>query len=132
MIESPTIPVTQHVTEHLTEQITAETNGSPVNAKQKSATKLLHTAGSVEGISFLLLLLVAMPLKYIGHNPVLVHWLGPIHGGLFLLYVASALAVARVLKWGWLALMLALISSVVPCGPFLFKAWLSRPSKSNA
>jgi integral membrane protein len=82
--------------------------------------------GSAEGISFLLLLFVAMPIKYLGHNPTLVHWLGPVHGGLFLLYLASVVGVARILNWRWLHIMLAFISSVVPFGPFVFEAWLRR------
>ena len=87
--------------------------------------------GSAEGISFLLLLLVAMPLKYLGENPILVEWLGPIHGGLFLLYVASAVAVARILNWRWYYVLFAFGASVVPFGPFIFEAWLRRTSKAE-
>lgn len=121
MIQPPTSPAIEETIE--------ETQGLPVNSHRKSVRKWLHTIGCAEGVSFLLLLFVAMPVKYLGHNPTLVHWLGPIHGGLFLLYLASALAVARILKWRWLTLMLALIASVVPFGPFIFEAWLRRSSK---
>ena len=89
----------------------------------------MSTIGIAEGISFLLLLFVAMPLKYVGHNPILVQWLGPIHGGLFLLYLASAVAVTRFLNWPWPHVLLVFIASVVPFGPFLFEAWLRRISK---
>jgi integral membrane protein len=98
----------------------------PVSPHQKFAGKWMRTVGSAEGMSFLLLLFVAMPIKYLGHNPTLVHWLGPIHGGLFLLYLASAVAVARILNWRWFHLMLAFAASVVPFGPFIFEAWIRR------
>ena len=91
----------------------------------------MRKIGIAEGISFLLLLLVAMPLKYLGHNPTLVHWLGPIHGGLFLLYVASAVVVARIQRWRWLDIMLAFVASVIPFGPFVFEAWICRTYKNG-
>jgi integral membrane protein len=111
---------------HSTSQATEDTTGFPVSSRQKSARKWIRVIGSAEGISFLLLLFVAMPIKYLGHNPTLVHWLGPVHGGLFLLYLASVVAVARILNWRWLHIMLALVASVVPFGPFVFEAWLRR------
>jgi len=92
----------------------------------------MRAIGTAEAISFLLLLVVAMPFKYIGHNPTLVHWLGPVHGGLFLLYLASAVAVARILKWRWIDVLLAFIASVVPFGPFVFEAWQQRELKTGA
>jgi integral membrane protein len=101
------------------------------SSRQKSAKKWMSTIGSAEGISFLLLLFVAMPIKYIGHNPIPVQWLGPIHGGLFLLYLASAVAVARILNWCWLHIVLAFAASVVPFGPFVFEAWLRRTSRAD-
>jgi integral membrane protein len=104
----------------------------PLNSHQKFAGKWIRTVGGIEGISFLLLLFVAMPIKYLGGNPTLVHWLGPIHGGLFLLYLASAVAVAHVLKWRWFHLMLALAASVLPFGPFVFEAWMRRTHQAQA
>jgi integral membrane protein len=96
------------------------------------AAKWLRTVGTIEAVSFLLLLLVAMPLKYAGGNASMVHVLGPIHGGLFLLYVGSAVAVTAMMKWPWYYVLLALVSSVVPFGPFLFEAWLRRRSNPVA
>jgi integral membrane protein len=116
----------------LTPHIADDTVGLTVSSHQKFAGKWMHMVGRAEGISFLLLLFVAMPIKYLGHNPTPVHWLGPIHGGLFLLYLASAVAVARVLNWRWFHLVLALAASVVPFGPFVFEAWVRRTQQANA
>ena len=52
-----------------------------------------------EGWSFILLLGVAMPLKYIWGQPMAVSIVGAIHGGLFLLYGVLAIIVAQ--KEGW-------------------------------
>jgi integral membrane protein len=116
----------------LTAHTAEDTADLPLSSHQKFAGKWMRTIGGAEGISFLLLLFVAMPIKYLGHNPALVHWLGPIHGGLFLLYVASAVAVARVLKWRWFHLVLAWAASVVPFGPFVFEAWMRRTHQAQA
>jgi integral membrane protein len=102
------------------------TGGSTPEPRRKLAARWIHTIGSIEAASFLLLLFVAMPVKYVGNNPSLVHWLGPAHGVLFLLYIASCIAVARILNWRVSHALLALIASVVPFGPFLFEAWLRR------
>lgn len=110
---------------------TKQPTSSSVGSLQKFAEKWMRAIGSAEGISFLLLLLIAMPLKYLGRNPILVEWLGPIHGGLFLLYVASAVIVARILNWRWFTLLLAFTASVVPFGPFVFEAWLRRTPKAE-
>jgi integral membrane protein len=93
---------------------------------QKNALTVMRAVGSAEGISFLLLLLIATPLKYIAHDPTWVRLLGPIHGGLFLLYLASALASVWVMRWPWTYFLLAALSSVLPFGPFVYEAWLNR------
>lgn len=93
---------------------------------QKKALTAMRAVGSAEGVSFLLLLLIATPLKYIGHNPTPVKILGPIHGTLFLLYLASAILSVRVMRWPWTYFLLAALSSVLPFGPFVYEAWLNR------
>ena len=89
----------------------------------------LRLVGFVEGVSFLLLLGIAMPLKYAAGMPEVVFWVGLAHGVLFILYVAAvALAYhARELAprlAGW-----ALVASVLPAGPFVLDARLrARPA----
>ena len=103
-----------------------------VSSSQKFAAKWMRIIGSVEAISLLLLLFIAVPLKYskyLGENPILVHWLGPVHGWLFVLYLVSVVSVARLLKWRWFHVVLAFGASVVPFGPFVFEAWLRRNSR---
>ena len=79
-----------------------------------------------EGISFLLLLGVAMPLKYLAGKPEAVRIAGSLHGALFVLYVLAALLAARKFQWSVVTTAQALIAAVLPFGPFWFDAKLRR------
>ena len=72
----------------------------------------------VEGVSFLVLLLIAMPLKYFAGMPMAVTVVGGLHGLLFVAFVIMAWEVKREYKkdWGWL--IKSFIASIVPFGTF--------------
>ena len=57
--------------------------------------KLFRQIAFWEGISFILLLAIAMPLKYYFETPVVVKVLGMIHGLLFVAYIVLALIVSK-------------------------------------
>ena len=79
-----------------------------------------------EGVSLLLLLLVAMPLKYIWQMPQMVSVVGMAHGVLFLAYVVLAFMVYSELKWSLKTLAVVLLASIVPFGTFYIeKKYLS-------
>lgn len=82
--------------------------------------KLFHRIGTLEAISFLLLLGIAMPLKYIVGNPVPVKIVGWIHGLLFVLYIFIAYSLAQEKKWEPKLLFLSFFAAVVPFGPIWF------------
>ncbi|HYW06928.1 MAG TPA: DUF3817 domain-containing protein [Longimicrobium sp.] len=86
----------------------------------------LRAIGTLEGVSFLLLLGIAMPLKYLAGLPQMVRVVGMIHGVLFLLFVAAVLDAGVRLRWPAGRILLALISSLVPFGPFLLDSHLRR------
>jgi|SRR5687768_179972 integral membrane protein len=71
-----------------------------------------------EGVSFLVLLLIAMPLKYFAAMPMAVTIVGGLHGLLFVAFIVMAWEVKTEYKkdWGWLAK--SFIASVVPFGTF--------------
>lgn len=71
-----------------------------------------------EGVSFLVLLLVAMPLKYFANKPMAVTIVGGLHGLLFVAFIIMAWEVKREYKkdWGWL--IKSFIASLVPFGTF--------------
>lgn len=72
----------------------------------------------LEAISFLVLLAIAMSLKYIWDLPQMVKIVGMLHGVLFLLYVAGAVYISSILKWKTKQLVVAVLCSVIPFGPF--------------
>lgn len=90
------------------------------------AYRRLHWSGWAEAISFLLLLGIAMPLKYVAGKPEYVRVVGSLHGFLFVLYVIAALLAARVGQWPAKELGLAVLAAVLPFGPFWFDARLKR------
>jgi integral membrane protein len=71
-----------------------------------------------EALSWLALI-VATIVKYSGDHPLGVQILGPIHGVLFLAYVALALAVRGRLSWSTRTSLIVLADSVLPGGGFL-------------
>lgn len=72
-----------------------------------------------EGISFLVLLFIAMPLKYFADLPQAVKWTGWIHGALFVAFIGLAYDVKVTLRKSNFWLIKAFAASVIPFGPFL-------------
>ena len=84
----------------------------------KNTLLLLRIFAFFEGISFLLLLGIAMPMKYLYNDPSLVKSVGIAHGILFVLYVLFLLLVHFQYKWKLLITIKAFIASFVPFGTF--------------
>lgn len=80
----------------------------------------LRTLGYVEGVSLLMLLFIAMPIKYIGGEPIVVRWVGMIHGLLFVAYCFCAITYGTEKNWSKKRLFFALILATIPFGPFVF------------
>jgi len=79
-----------------------------------------------EGISFLLLLGIAMPIKYGLGNPWPVKVVGWGHGILFTAYIIFLFQVATEYSWSFRKSFLAFLASLVPFGPFLFDRHLEK------
>ncbi|MBL8321657.1 MAG: DUF3817 domain-containing protein [Acinetobacter sp.] len=80
----------------------------------------LRAVGFLEGMSFLLLLFIAMPVKYMMGNPILVKYVGMGHGVLFIVFLVVLFAVCEKQKWSLKVFILGLIASILPFGPFVF------------
>ncbi len=87
--------------------------------------------GWAEAISFLLLLGIAMPLKYMAGMPLGVRVVGAAHGALFVLYVVAAVRAARHDRWSFKQLVIAWVASLLPFGPFLIDHRLRGESASS-
>jgi integral membrane protein len=91
--------------------------------------KLLHRfrmVGIAEGISFLVLLLIAMPLKYFLNFPEAVKVMGWIHGALFVTFIYFAFEVMGSLKKNFLWLLKAFAAAFIPLGTFIFDRELKK------
>lgn len=80
----------------------------------------LRSIGFLEGTSFLLLLFIAMPLKYLAGQPLAVTWIGTAHGALWVVYLVVLLITWRHYGWGFGKLFMGGVASVLPFGPFVF------------
>lgn len=92
----------------------------------------LRLVGFLEGLSFLLLLGVAMPLKYLADRPEAVRVVGMAHGVLFLLYLAATLQAALEFRWSWKQTLLIAAASLLPFGPFYADSRWLKPMESAA
>lgn len=83
-----------------------------------NSVKAFKIISTLEAISFLLLLGIAMPLKYIWEMPQGVQIVGMAHGILFILYLIGAYIMYQKLNWSFQTLGIVLLCSVLPLGPF--------------
>ncbi|HMR56208.1 MAG TPA: DUF3817 domain-containing protein [Cyclobacteriaceae bacterium] len=89
--------------------------------------KIFRRVALAEGISFLLLLLIAMPLKYFFGFPLAVKLVGWAHGVLFIAYILLAFSVVSIMRWNWFNTGIALAVSIIPAGTF----WLDKSLKKR-
>ncbi|WP_409341493.1 DUF3817 domain-containing protein [Paenibacillus sp. MBLB4367] len=80
----------------------------------------------IEGISFLVLLFIAMPLKYFADMPAPVKFVGMAHGALFGLYMIALLVVWVTRRWSFLKGIVAFIAAFVPFATFVLEAKLRK------
>jgi len=90
------------------------------------AFKLFRMVGYAEGLSLLILLCIAMPLKYLAGLPLAVKYTGWAHGLLFVSYLALALWVKEQENWTFKYLVYAFLAAFFPFGTFLFDKWLMK------
>ena len=87
---------------------------------------LYRKTALIEGVSYLILLFIAMPLKYIFNIAEAVKYFGWIHGVLFLVFAVVLIIAAIQYKWSLKRVILYLIGSVLPFVPFYFEISLKK------
>ncbi|MCT2408806.1 DUF3817 domain-containing protein [Chryseobacterium antibioticum] len=80
----------------------------------------------IEGLSYLILLFIAMPLKYFFNIPEGVKYFGWIHGVLFLVFLIALLLAAIKYRWNLKRIILYLVASVLPFVPFILDKSLKK------
>ena len=84
-----------------------------------SQIRAFRMTALAEGVSFLTLLFVAMPMKYFMGMPEVVRVVGSIHGGLFLFYVGLLAIVHTKQGWTLTFSLFAFVASIIPFGTFM-------------
>ena len=88
----------------------------------------LRSIGLLEGLSYLVLLGIAMPLKYFAGLPLAVRIVGSLHGALFVALVLMLLMAVRRVPISPALAAAGIVAAIVPGGPFLLDRHLARHS----
>ena len=96
-----------------------------------------RTIAWIVGVGLLVLVLVGMPLKYIGGDDTVVAVVGPIHGFLFMIYLVLAFDLARRAKWSFTRMILVMLSGTIPFLSFwterkVTHSWITLPEATPA
>ena len=101
---------------------------SDTTTVSKNEIRFLRWITLLEGVSLILLVCIAVPIKYLGDDPSLVKILGPIHGALFIAFCYSAWTIGNKLNWNWRNMMpKLLLASFIPFGTFYLDHKVLRP-----
>lgn len=88
--------------------------------------KELRMAGIAEGVSFLILLFIAMPMKYMGGMPLAVTIAGSLHGFLFIVYMVSMIRTGSEFEWKGSRYGQVVLAAVIPFGTFVLDSKLKK------
>tara|TARA_R110002012_G_scaffold81945_4_gene207492 strand:+ start:27625 stop:27903 length:279 start_codon:yes stop_codon:yes gene_type:complete len=80
--------------------------------------QLFRLTAFLEGVSYILLLFIATPIKYLSDDPQYVKMLGMPHGILFIAYIILAIVISKKMAWNNLVLAKVLLASIIPFGTF--------------
>ena len=90
-----------------------------MNENQSNPVTSLRILALIEGVSFLILLFVAMPLKYFAAMPAAVKIAGWTHGILFIVFCMVLLHTAVAASWPARRTGLIFLAALLPFGPFV-------------
>lgn len=93
--------------------------------------RLFRAVSLAEGVSWLLLLFIAMPLKYGFGEPAGVRILGRVHGGLFVLFLITLALAATEHEWKFPKVARAVVAAMLPFGAFWLERRLREESKPS-
>lgn len=93
-----------------------------------STLSLFRKIAVAEGISYIALIFIAMPLKYFAAMPLAVKYTGWAHGVLFMLYVVTVIMCAMEYKWKIGKTILVFLASLLPFAPFYVDKRLKEES----
>ena len=80
--------------------------------------KLFRLVAFLEGVSYVLLLFIAVPIKYLLNDPTYVKLLGMPHGILFVGYIILSVVGKNKFNWSYFEFFIISAASLVPFGTF--------------
>lgn len=86
-----------------------------------SLINIFRVTAFLEGVSYILLLFIATPIKYFGDDPQYVKMLGMPHGILFMLYVILAYMLKQENVWFKDNFKFTLLAAIIPFGTFILE-----------
>lgn len=86
----------------------------PLTPAVRGALTRYRVIAYVVGVMLLLLLLVAMPLKYLADNPSAMNVIGPMHGFLYVVYLLATFDLFRRVRWSFTRLVLTALAGTIP------------------
>ena len=92
----------------------------------KNELERFKLIGLIEGYSYLILLFIAMPIKYMGGEPMAVKIVGMAHGILFILFILAQYQATSTYKWKFKFNAFAFLASLIPFGTFYLDKKLKR------
>lgn len=99
----------------------------------RSSLTRVRLFSAMDGLSFLVLIGIAMPLKYVAGDPTFVRYVGMTHGVLFILFVASLFHASMRYQWALKFSLFCFACSLIPFAPFWLDGKLKRlKNHSNA
>jgi len=80
----------------------------------------------IVGVVLIVLVLVGMPLKYLGDNDAVVATVGPAHGFLFMVYLVATFDLGRRAKWPLSRMLIVMLAGTIPFLSFWAERKVSR------
>lgn len=85
----------------------------------------------IVGVMLLVLVLVAMPLKYVWHDETLVAIVGPLHGFLYFIYLLVSLDLAIRAKFSPLRALVVLLAGTIPFVSFIVEHSVTKQVRAE-
>lgn len=96
-----------------------------------SLLNIFRLIAFLEGVSYILLLFIATPIKHFGGDEQYVKLLGMPHGLLFVTYIVLAILLKNELKWTAKQFTIVLVASIIPFGTFYVERVYLKPQSDG-
>lgn len=110
--------------------MTASTPTTALRPNVVAAMKRYRVMAWVVGVGLLVLVLVAMPLKYFAGEPLLVAVVGPVHGFLYMGYLALVADLGVKSRWPVIRLLLVALAGTIPFVSFIAERKVTAPLRA--